>query len=202
MSYRWQETMKILIPGFYILCSVGMGYFCTHYQIDKNMYEIISKISAILIVLIIFGAFIVGYINEIICGGIEYILYCFGLPRPSRLLVLNNSFKRFSIVENLDLRQKLQLPELETIDNIKAAKGLAQAKQATEIDKYQEFYYQSVLARNLFFGHIFSSVLLTIVIGWSWILFLSILIIAALLCWQWWKMNLVYVKKIFVEYLK
>jgi len=201
MSYRWQETMKILIPGFYILCSVGMGYFCTHYQIDKNMYEIISKISAILIVLIIFGAFIVGYINEIICGGIEYILYCFGLPRPSRL-VLNNSFKRFSIVENLDLRQKLQLPELETIDNIKAAKGLAQAKQATEIDKYQEFYYQSVLARNLFFGHIFSSVLLTIVIGWSWILFLSILIIAALLCWQWWKMNLVYVKKIFVEYLK
>lgn len=200
MSYRWQETMKILIPGFYILCSIGMGYICTHYQMDKDMCESISKISAILIMLILLGAFIIGYINEIISGGIEYILYCLGLPRPSRL-VLNNSFKRFSIVKNHDLRQKLQLPELDFIDNTKAAKGLAQAKQATEIDKFQEFYYQSVLARNLFFGHIFSSVLL-IIIGWSWTLFLAIFIIAALLCWQWWKMNLVYVKKIFVEYLK
>lgn len=192
--------MKILIPGFYILCSIGMGYICTHYQMDKDMCESISKISAILIMLILLGAFIIGYINEIISGGIEYILYCLGLPRPSRL-VLNNSFKRFSIVKNHDLRQKLQLPELDFIDNTKAAKGLAQAKQATEIDKFQEFYYQSVLARNLFFGHIFSSVLL-IIIGWSWTLFLAIFIIAALLCWQWWKMNLVYVKKIFVEYLK
>lgn len=201
MSYRWQETIKILIPGFYILCSIGMGYFCTHYQIDKDMCESISKISAILIMLILMGAFIVGYINEIISGGIEYIFYWCGLPRPSRL-VLNNSFKRFSIVQNRDLWHKLQLPETGLIDNGKAAKGLAQAKQATEIDKYQEYYYQSVLARNLFFGHIFSSVLLTIIIGCSWTLLLSILIIAVLFCWQWWKMNLVYVKKIFVEYLK
>lgn len=201
MSYRWQETMKILIPGFYIICSIGMGYFCTHYQIDKDMCESISKISAILIMLILLGAFIVGYINEIISGGLEYILYCSGLPRPSRL-VLNKSFKRFSIEKISDLRHKLQLPETGFIDNAKAAKGLAQAKQATEIDKYQEFYYQSVLARNLFFGHMFSSVLLMIIIGWSWTLLLSILFIAALLCWQWWKMNLVYVKKIFIEYLK
>jgi hypothetical protein len=178
-----------------------MGYFCTHYQIDKDMCESISKISAILIMLILLGAFIVGYINEIISGGIEYILYCCGLPRPSRL-VLNKSFKRFSIEKISDLRHKLQLPETGFIDNAKAAKGLAQAKQATEIDKYQEFYYQAVLARNLFFGHMFSSVLLTIIIGWSWTLYLSTLIIAALLCWQWWKMNLVYVKKIFIEYLK
>ena len=88
------------------------------------------------------------------------------------------------------------------ISSLLAAEGLAQAKQATEIDKYQEFYYQTILARNLFFGHMFSSVLLTIIIGWSWTLFLSSLIIAVLFCWQWWKMNLVYVKKIFVEYLK
>ena len=193
--------MRILIPGFCILCSIVMGYLCTHYQMDKDMYESVSKISAILIMLVLLGSFIVGYINEIISGGIEYMLYCCGLPRPSRL-VLNNSFKRFSIEKICDLRYKLQLPETGFIDNAKAAKGLAQAKQATEIDKYQEFYYQSVLARNLFFGHMFSSVLLSIIIGWSWTLFLSTLIIAVLLCWQWWKMNLVYVKKIFVEYLR
>ena len=69
------------------------------------------------------------------------------MPRPSRL-VLNKSFKRFSIEKISDLRHKLQLPETGFIDNAKAAKGLAQAKQATEIDKYQEFYYQSVLARK------------------------------------------------------
>ena len=192
--------MKILIPGFYILCSIGMGYFCTHYQIDKDMCESISKISALLIMIILLGAFIVGYINEIISGGIEYILYCFGLPRPSRL-ILNNSFKRFSIEKNRDLRHKIKLPETGFIDNAKAIKGLSLAKQATEIDKYQEFYYQSVLARNLFFGHIFSSTLLINIVGWSLFLFLLTIIVAALFCWQWWKMNLVYVKKIFVEYL-
>ena len=36
MCIRDRETMKILIPGFYILCSIGMGYFCTHFQIDKD----------------------------------------------------------------------------------------------------------------------------------------------------------------------
>lgn len=193
--------MKILIPGFYILCSIGMGYFCTHYHIDKDMCDNISKISAILIMFILLGAFIIGYINEIISGGIEYILYSCGLPRPSRL-VLNNSFNRFSIGQNRELRHKLQLPKTGFIDNAKAAKCLAQAKHATQIGKYQEFYYQSVLARNLFFGHMFTSVPLMIIIDCSWTLLLSILIIATLLCWQWWKMNLVYVKKIFIEYLK
>lgn len=201
MSYRWQETLKILIPGFYILCSVGMGCFLTHYQIDKDMCESLGKISALLIVLLLLGSFIIGYVNEIISGGIEYILYGLGLPRPSRL-ILNCTFKRFRIVRIADLRQKLHLPKNGNIDNEKSAKSLAQAKQATEIDKYQEFYYQSVLARNLFFCHLFSSIILIVITGWSWLLFGIVVCVALLLCWQWWKMNLVYVKKIFVEFVK
>ena len=201
MSYRWQDTMKILIPGFYILSCVGVGYWRFHNHIDDNLVEGLGKLSAILIVCMLWVAFIIGYLNEIVSGEIEILLYRIGWPRPSRL-ILNGSLKRFSIVRNVDLKSQLNILQTEFVDNLNAAKCLEYAKQSTETDKYQEFYYQSVLARDLFFGHIFSSILLVIMAGWSWIWFSIEFLIAVLFWVQWWKMNLVYVKKIFVEFLK
>ncbi len=201
MSYRWQETMKILIPGFYILICVGLGCLLNYVQLVKEFFDLIGKLSAILIILMFFVSFVIGYINEIVSGAIEYILYKFKVPRPSRL-VLNNTIERFRIIENTELRLKLQISTNALIDNTLAAKSLAKAKQTTETDKYQEFYYQSVLARNLFFGHSFSLVFLLIVLDWCWMFLALGILVGILFLWQWWKMNLVYVKKIFVEYLK
>lgn len=202
MSYRWQETIKILIPGFYILICVGLGCLITYEQIDKDFIDLIGKISAVLIILMFFTAFVVGYINEIISSIIELILYKIGLPRPSRL-VLNNKIKRFRIVRNDELRQKLDImPPTLMVDNSLAAISLAKAKQATESDKYQELYYQSVLARNLCFAHLVSCILLLYVSDCPLMLLILCFPSLILFCWQWWKMNLVYVKKIFLEYLK
>lgn len=128
-------------------------------------------------------------------------MYHWGIPRPSRL-ILNNSFTRFLIIRNNDLRHKLDLQREDSVDNVKSAKALAQAKQSINMDECQEFYYQSVLSRNLFFAHLFTSIIMFSTIGWSWLLLLFAVSVGLLLCWQWWKMNLVYVKKIFSEYLK
>ena len=201
MTYRWQEMSKILIPGFYLLCGIGFSYLISHNAFDKEIVETIGKLSAILLVLLFFAAFVVGYINEIVSGGLEFLMYYLGVPRSSRL-VLNNNFTRFQIVRNNDLRNKLSLQREGSVDNVKSAKALAQAKQSINMDVCQEFYYQSVLSRNLFFAHLFTSIIMFFILGWSWMLLLSAILVGLLLCWQWWKMNLVYVKKIFSEYLK
>ena len=201
MTYRWQEIIKILIPGFYLLFGIGISVLINHNAFDKGIVEIIGKLSAILLVLLFFAAFVVGYINEIISGGLEYLMYHWGIPRPSRL-ILNNSFTRFHIVRNSDIRNKLGLQGNGFVDNGKSAKALTQAKQSINMDGCQEFYYQSVLSRNLFFAHLFTSIIMFFILGWSWILFVFTVSVGLLLYWQWWKMNLVYVKKIFSEYLK
>lgn len=201
MTYRWQEIIKILIPGFYLLFGIGISVLINHNAFDKGIVEIIGKLSAILLVLLFFAAFVVGYINEIISGGLEYLMYHWGIPRPSRL-ILNNSFTRFHIVRNSDLRNKLGLQGNDFVDNGKSAKALTQAKQSINMDGCQEFYYQSVLSRNLFFAHLFTSIIMFFILGWSWILFVFTVSVVLLLYWQCWKMNLVYVKKIFLEYLK
>lgn len=201
MTYRWQEIIKILIPGFYLLLGVGISYIIDYNAYDKEIVEVIGKFSAILLVLLFFIAFVVGYINEIISGGLEYLMYHWGIPRPSRL-ILNKNFTRFQIIRSHDLRNKLGLKSEVSVDNVKSAKALAQAKQSVYMDGCQEFYYQSVLSRNLFFAHLFSSIIMFSFVGWSWLLLLFSVSVGLLLCWQWWKMNLVYVKKIFSEYLK
>lgn len=198
MNYRWQETMKILIPGFYIVIFLGIAYFLKNCTFDKDVIESIGKLSAILIVLSIFFAFVVGFVNEVISGGLEYLMYCVGIPRPSHL-ILNEKYTRFHISKISDLKGKLNISN---VDNIIAAKCLRTAKQAIDKDKCIEYYYQSVLTRNLFFAHVIVSILILVVIYFSWLLLLAMIVLAALLCWQWWKMNLVYVKNIFVEFLK
>lgn len=201
MTYRWQEIIKILIPGFYLLFGIGISVLINHNAFDKGIVETVGKFSAILLVLLFFAAFVVGYINEIISGGLEYLMYHWGIPRPSRL-ILNNRFTRFQIVRNHELRNKFGLLRNGFVDNGKAAKALVQAKQSINMDGCQEFYYQSVLSRNLFFVHLFTSIIMFFILGWSWILFVFTVSVGLLLYWQWWKMNLVYVKKIFSKYLK
>lgn len=201
MTYRWQEIIKILIPGFYLLFGIGISVLINHNAFDKGIVETVGKFSAILLVLLFFAAFVVGYINEIISGGLEYLMYHWGIPRPSRL-ILNNRFTRFQIVRNHELRNKFGLLRNGFVDNGKAEKALVQAKQSINMDGCQEFYYQSVLSRNLFFVHLFTSIIMFFILGWSWILFVFTVSVGLLLYWQWWKMNLVYVKKIFSEYLK
>lgn len=201
MTYRWQEIIKILIPGFYLLFGVGINCLITHNAFDKEIIETVERLSAILLVLLFFAAFVVGYINEIISGGLEFLMYYFGVPRPSRL-ILNNRFTRFQIVRNHELRNKLSLQREGSVDNVKSTKALAQAKQSINMDGCQEFYYQSVLSRNLFFAHLFTSIIMFSIIGWSLVLLLFSVSTGVLLCWQWWKMNMVYVKKIFTEHLK
>ena len=43
MTYRWQEIIKILIPGFYLLFGVGISYLINHVTFDKEIVEDVGK---------------------------------------------------------------------------------------------------------------------------------------------------------------
>lgn len=189
--------MKILIPGFYLLMFVGMGLGVKHF--NNNFFDIIDKASAIIVVVMFFVAFFLGFIVEIISGLFEFFLYWVGCSRPSRSILNDTALKRFRVVDLKKLKRKLDLNG--DVNNNEAGLCLRKAKQAIDMGKYQEFYYQSIMGRNLFISHILAYFIVKD-LPIPCLLQYGRFAVTFLLCWHWYKMNFVYVRSIFVEYIK
>lgn len=201
MNYRWQETIKILIPGFYLTICMLVCLLVADNPLGNGLYLVAEKLSVYVLVLLLFVAFIVGFVNEVISGEIEYLMYRLGVPRPS-LLILKNVFCRYCVYDISKLKEKLSIDHDERINNEKAATCLRKAKQSIDMEICKELYYQSVLSRNLFVAHLIVAFLILIFVSFSFKILFFLLVLSVLLGWQWWKMNLVYVKNIFVEFLR
>ncbi len=201
MNYRWQETIKILIPGFYLTICMLVCLLVADNPLGNGLYLVAEKLSVYVLVLLLFVAFIVGFVNEVISGEIEYLMYRLGVPRPS-LLILKNVFCWYCVYDISKLKEKLSIDHDERINNEKAATCLRKAKQSIDMEICKELYYQSVLSRNLFVAHLIVAFLILIFVSFSFKILFFLLVLSVLLGWQWWKMNLVYVKNIFVEFLR
>lgn len=201
MNYRWQETIKILIPGFYLTIGILACLLVADNPFGYGWIDIAEKLSVYILVLLLFVAFIVGFVNEVISGETENLMYRLGVPRPS-LLILKNVFCRYCVYDITKLKEKLSIDSDERLDNEKAAAYLRKAKQSIDMEKCKELYYQSVLSRNLFIAHLIVAFLILIFVSFSFKILFFLLVLFVLLGWQWWKMNMVYVKNIFVEFLR
>lgn len=201
MNYRWQETIKILIPGFYLTIGILVCLLVAYNPFGYGWIDIAEKLSVYLLVLLLFVAFIVGFMNEVISGETENLMYRLGVPRPS-LLILKNVFCRYCVYDITNLKEKLSIDSDERLDNEKAAAYLRKAKQYIDMEKCKELYYQSVLSRNLLIAHLIVSFLILIFVSFSFKILFFLFVLSVLLGWQWWKMNMVYVKNIFVEFLR
>lgn len=161
MNYRWQETIKILIPGFYLTIGILVCLLVAYNPFGYGWIDIAEKLSVYLLVLLLFVAFIVGFMNEVISGETENLMYRLGVPRPS-LLILKNVFCRYCVYDITNLKEKLSIDSDERLDNEKAAAYLRKAKQCIDMEKCKELYYQSVLSRNLLIAHLIVSFLILI----------------------------------------
>lgn len=168
---------------------------------ENGLLLVAEKLSVYVLVLLLFVAFIVGFVNEVISGEIEYLMYRLGVPRPS-LLILKNVFCRYCVYDISKFKEKLSIDHDERIDNEKAATCLRKAKQSIDMEICKELYYQSVLSRNLFVAHLIVTFLILIFVSFSFKILFFLFVLSVLLGWQWWKMNMVYVKNIFVEFLR
>ena len=199
MKYdRIQEMLRYITPGLYFLALVLVVNFDTISN-NEQIRDTIAKFSAIIIVLLPFVGFVIGYFIECLMAWFERLLYWVCIPRPSRV-VLNG---------------KVQLYVLE--DNVRKAITNGTIVVNKDADRYQQIakqvvgsneivsrcYYQSIMARHIWGAQLFASIYyLSTVGGWSWCHFAWVVLLLLLLTLFWYHQTCVYMKYLFAEYSK
>lgn len=199
MKYdRIQETFRYITPGLYLLMQLLVVNIGT-IKSDESLKDTIADFSAIIIVLLPFVGFVVGFFIECIMTWVERFLYLIRLSRPSRV-VLNGKCSLYVISEDARIR----ITRGETVDNEKANRYQQLAKQAVgENDVVSSGYHHSIMARHILGAQIFGSIYyLAFAGGWSWCHLIYSLLIVLLLGFFWYHQTCVYMKNLFAEYGK
>ena len=199
MSYdRLQEMFRYITPGLYLLALVLIVNF-EAISINDKLCDTISKLSAVIIVLMPFVGFVFGYLIECLMTWFERLLYFWGIPRPSRV-VLNGKCSLYVIGD--EVRQAVTTDK--KVKNNVANRYQQIAKQTLgDNDVISRCYYQSIMARHILGAQLLASIYyLAFASGWSWgHLFLAVIILL-ILAFFWYHQTCVYMKYLFAEYAK
>ena len=199
MNYRAQEIIRIIFPGLYVVVILCLICFYKHQSMFDD--KIISNISGILVLSLPFIGFIVGYFIEILMSAIEHILYSVGVPRPSKDVLqgyILKGFNPYTLNNRTIIKSSLKV---KTLNNKDCGEALQKAKQAIDRSKVQDFYYNSIFARNISGSQLIVTILLIFQTDWLWLKILfEIMTILSFI--YWFHMNHVYVKYVFAEYGK
>lgn len=200
MNYRLQDIMKMVIPGLYLLAMIlVLEIFRSDFVIDTSK---LKDLSAILVLLIPFVGFVVGYFVECITAGLEHGCYALGCRRPSKN-ILNGSSKY--IVADIDNVKKKHLITNSNITNHKANEVLQVAKQSIlNIELIEPYRNNATLSRNIFGAQLVFTVVYAVSLDSfykeaMWYLSLGLSIVFLL---YWIHHNHVYVKYVLAEYAK
>ncbi len=156
MNYRLQDFIRYIIPGLYVVALIcGWFYFFGDYQFDIDR---VSSVSGIILVLIPFVGFVIGYFVETMMAIIEHLFYILGGRRPSKT-VLMGSLKMYSVAGRDRILEHHKVKANE-ITNIKAGEILQCAKQLIKRETVEAFRDNTVLSRNIFGGQLMVSIIL------------------------------------------
>lgn len=199
MKYdRIQEMLRFITPGLYFLALVLVVNFDAISN-NEQLRDTIANFSAIIIVLLPFVGFVVGYFIECLMAWFERFLYWIGVPRPSRV-VLNGKVRLYILEDNA--RRSITNGTL--VGNKDANRYQQIAKQKVgDNEIVSRCYYQSIMARHIWGAQLFASIYyLSTVGGWSWCHFKWTMVILLLLTFFWYHLTCVYMKYLFAEYGK
>lgn len=200
MNYRLQDIMKMIIPGLYLMALVlGYEFLCSDFDIDTAK---LKDLSAIVVLLIPFVGFVVGYFVECITAGLEHGWYALGGRRPSKNILEGSSIYPVADIEKIKTKHQISNG---SITNDKANEALQAAKQSIPNKEVVEPYRNNAaLARNIFGAQLIFTVLLAVLLDifytevyW----YLSLVVLLAFLGY-WIHHNHVYVKYVLAEYAK
>lgn len=197
MKYdRIQETFRYITPGLYLLALILVVNFST-IESDGELLDAIAKFSAIIILLLPFVGFVVGFFIECAMTWVERGLYLIGCSRPSRV-VLNGKCNLYVIDDNV----RRKITNGENVNNRKASRYQQLAKQVVgEKDVVNRFYHQSIMARHILGAQIIGSIYyLVFAGGWSWLHLLYAVLVVLVAGFFWYHQTCVYMKYLFAEY--
>lgn len=198
MKYRLQDFMKYIIPGLYIVFCIFIWEVLSpqcHIQI-MNMKDF----TGIIIILIPFVGFVIGYFVECLMTFIEHLFYLFGGKRPS-YTILKGDIQLYVIAGNDKILHYHGLKK-NSLNNKNAGKILQIAKQKINREKVETFRINSILARNIFGAQVILSIAYASVTDnfccnkfWRFSIILCLIFLL-----YWIHHNHVYVKYVLAEY--
>ena len=184
MEYKFQDILKNIIPGFYIILGLIILFYIGGY-IDLefvNRVKFVPEEIALFFIPLVF--YIVGYVNDILSSYFEYQLYQYFYQRPSELL-LNAKKKRYTLLYLSKIKKKLDILK-DSNDNIIA-----------------EFYVSYIFARNLMTANViivFTALVFMISFG-QYCMFMSVFFVYAILSilfiYRWRQKAIYYSKRVF-----
>ena len=199
MKYdRIQETFRYITPGLYLLALILVMKFNT-IKSNEELLDAIAKFSAIIIVLLPFVGFVVGYFIECIMTWVERFFYWIHVPRPSRV-VLKGKCGLYIISSEA----QNSITDGEEVDNTNANRYQQIAKQMVgENEVVARGYHHSIMARHIFGAQLLGCIYyLAFAGGWSWINLLYAVLITLVIGFFWYHQTCVYMKYLFAEYGK
>lgn len=202
MNYRLQDFIRYIIPGLYVIFFVFIwSVLSSKYHIDTAK---LKDFTNVIILLIPFVGFVIGYFIESVMTCAEHLFYILGGRRPSKT-ILDRKCK-FYIISETDRNKIFHRHNISggSIKNSFAGQILQTAKQKIDRESVENFRMNSILARNIFGSQIVLTIAYSFVTNQFytnkiWWIFLVISIIFLI---YWIHHNHVYVKYIFAEYAK
>lgn len=201
MNYRVQEIIQLCIPGLYLLSAILA--LCFMGDIDKldaflnsNYWMVVKEMSNIIVILLPFVGFVVGYLIEYIMAFFVRFLYLIGFPRACKF-VLEQHWKLYmvqGIKEIKDYRTKYT--------NDAANEEFSKAKQRVNRDAVDIFREHSSLARNIWGAQGIIMLFCMFKFGLFHISFMLNIFLVMFFAIIWYHSCCVYAKYVFADYLK
>lgn len=208
MESKFQDILKNIIPGCFLLVSIALISFFTDITFVTNIIKNTISLPVELLVLFLpFIFFLTGYINDIISSQVEYWIYEI-VDSPS-YLILNNKTYRYRIVSLDKLKQLLQIDENVTL--IKSEEAYKKFQKANQMkinnEEINEFYMSYIFSRNLmissYIALLYSLIILAFEKGLSELFCLIfIFVLVSLFTHRWNQRAKYYTKKVFLSVIK
>lgn len=203
MNYRFQEILRYCIPGLYLIAMVAFltidSIIGNPLTINKEVLDICKTFSSVIVLLLPFVGFALGYIIECVMAIFERLLYRIGFPRPS-FIVLRNITYLYQLHNVEDIKTKIGIQQ--KCSNKEARDAFQKAKQLTERTKYEHFYISSIMARNILGAQLMSGLGLIKLEPISRFTVIIFIALSFLFMLSWYHRNCVYAKNVFAEYSK
>lgn len=151
MEAKFQDLLKNIIPGFFILAGIMIISYISDIKILLELAtKVISFPQELNLLFLPFILYIFGYINDMISSQFEFWLYELILPRPS-YYILNEKTKRYRLANITDVKTKLCIDTNTTAFTKDEANKHFQKANEIKIhsDNLNEFYLTYIFARNI-----------------------------------------------------
>lgn len=200
MNYRIQDYMKLIIPGLYVVAFVvGWQLLSPENNLDTSK---IKDAANIIVLLIPFFGFVVGYFIECVMAIIEHLFYILGGRRPSKTVLSCDMHGLYALEAKNKIHSKHNIGE--SLSNAEANMILQVAKQSIDREKVEVFRLNSMLARNIFGSQLLLTILYAFISNCFYKdgYFYASSTVALLFLLYWFHHTHVYIKYILAEYGK